>query len=249
MKGFLSAFSVYPNSKIECNPEYSLGHYDTVLAPKHIYTGGPREDFYTCRLLVLRSEQEDQEPIETEFRYTNGCGNPRLNHNFSMTKLIDWNYDPIRIHPRIRHRFLSAIDRIQFQPYILEQVRSYTNEFPPGRVLGVSVRTWTAPHEREVNRPYSFEVYMDAIRSELDNISAVVLSVDNPDVLPDYLTALSHVPVIVLTPTASENPTQTAFIKMLVLAHCDVCIGNRISTFTELVFWFSRHRTKIIPVF
>jgi hypothetical protein len=248
MKGFLSAFSIYPNTKIECNSEYSLGQYDTVLAPNHIYTGGPREAFYTCRLLVLRSEQDDQESIETEFPHTSGCGNPRLNHNFSMTKLIDWNYDPERIHPRIRHRIISAIDRIQFQPQILERVRSYTSQFT-GRTLGVSVRTWTASHERDVNRPYSFEVYMDAIQSQLKDVSLIVLSVDNPEVLPAYLTALSAIPVIVLTPTEVENPTQFAFIKMLTLAHCDVFIGNRISTFTELVFWFSRHKTRVITVF
>lgn len=248
MKGFLSALSIYPNSKIECNPGYSLGEYDTVLAPRHIYVGGPREHFYTCRLLVLRSEEEDQETIETEFPHTNGCGNPKLNHNFSMKKLIDWNYDPEKIHPRVRYRLLSTVERIQFQPYILDRVRSYTSQFT-GKTMGISVRTWTAPHEQGVNRPYSFDVYMNAIRSNLDGVSTVVLSVDNPSVLPDYLAALSDVSVIVLTPTETENPTQHAFIKMLTLAHCDLFIGNRISTFTELVFWFSRHRTKMITVF
>ena len=249
MKGFLSGFSIYPNTKIECNPDYSLGQYDTVLDSKHIYAAGPYQPFYTCRLLVLRSEEDDQPTIENEFPYTNGCGNPMLNHNFSTTKLIDWNYDPAKIHPRIRHRILSAIDRIQFRPFVLEQVQSYTSQFGSGKTLGVSVRTWTAPHEKSIDRPYSFDVYKDVICSNLEDVSTVVLSVDNLDVLPEYLKLLSNVHVIVLTPTGTENPTQYAFIKMLTLAHCNVFIGNRISTFTELVFWFSHHKTKVVTVF
>jgi hypothetical protein len=249
MKGFLSALSVNPNSVIECSPGYSLGQYDTVLDPRHIYTGGPREPFYTCRLLVLASEEADQQTIENEFPYTNGCGNPALNHTFSFSRLIDWNYDPSKVSDRIRSRILGAIEQVQFQPQILARVADLRSQIRPGHVLGVSVRTWTAPHEREIHRPYSFAAYMDAIRPHLATVSTIVLSVDNDAVLPQYLEALAPAHVVVLRKPEDVNPTQQAFIKMLTLASCDAFIGARISTFTELVFWFSRCRIQVTPLF
>ena len=249
MKGFLSALSVHEDTTIECSPDYSLGRYDMVLDPKHIYAGGAREHFYTCRLLVLRSEEEEQETIVNEFQHTNGCGNPNLNPMFSFTKLIDWNYDPDRVCDRVRSRILDAIDHVTFRPEILSRVADMRSGVLPGRTLGVSVRTWTAPHERNVGRPYSMEVYMNAIRPHLSSVSTVVLSVDNPDVLPDYLLALAPAHVVVLSKSEEENDTQYAFCKMLALSQCDVFVGNRISTFSELVFWFSRCKTQVIPVF
>jgi hypothetical protein len=106
------------------HPNASLGRYDTVLDPCHIYTGGPREPFYTCRLLVLRSE-EDEQPvqIENEFLlYKWNAENPSLNHHFSMSRLIDWNYDPAEISDRVRKRILTAVNQVRFQQYILCRV-------------------------------------------------------------------------------------------------------------------------------
>lgn len=248
-KGFLSALSVNPATVIECSPGYSLGQYDTVLDARHIYTGGPREDFYTCRLLVLRSEEEEQQTVINEFQHTNGCGNPRLNHHFSMSRLIDWTYDPSKVCARVRDRILGAIDQIQFQPQILARVAEHRAQIRPGHVLGVSVRTWTAPHEHNIQRPYSIEAYMDAIRPHLATVSTIVLSVDNDAVLPQYLEALAPAHVVVLRPTEDVNPTQHAVVKMLVLASCDAFIGARISTFSELVYWFSRCRISVTPLF
>lgn len=248
MKGFLSAKSVNPNTVIECNPEYSLGRYDTVLDPSHIYAGGPREDVYTCRLLVLRSEEDDQETLVNEFPYTNGCGNDRLNAHFSMSRLIDWTYDPSKICERVRTRILRTIDDVRFQPQILARVAELRSQVR-GRALGVSVRTWTAAHEHNVHRPYSFETYKAAILPHLASVSTVVLSVDNEAVLPEYLALLDSVHVVVLRKQDDENETQHAFVKMLTLAACEACVANRISTFSELVFWFSRCKCAITPLF
>lgn len=248
MKGFISALSVHPTT-IECAPEYSLGQYDTVLDPSHIYTGGPREPFYTCRLLVLKSEEEEQGTIENEFWYTNGGGNPALNHYFSMTRRIDWNYDPTKLSDAVRTRILSTIEKIRFLPHILDRVAECIAPVRPGYVLGISVRTWTAAHERDVNRPYSFDTYMEAIRPHLASVTTIVLSVDNEQVLPQYLEALAPHHVVVLSKSERDNDTQHSFIKMLALASCDAFIGNRISTFSELVFWFSRCKIRVTPLF
>ena len=43
----------------------------------------------------------------------------------------------------------------------------------------------------------------------------------------------------------SLNHIQNSLYKLLILSQCTYLIGNRISTFTELIFWFSN--LKIIP--
>ena len=247
MKGFISALSVNPNTTIECNPDYSLGKYDTIFDSRHIYSGGERENFYTCRLLVLREEEDEQDNIVNEFQYTNGCGNPNLNHHYSFTKLIDWNYDVSRVSMRVKERILRTIDTLRFQPFIVDAVNRYVSQFHPGKTLGISVRTWKAKHEHNIDRPYDFQTYANVIREHLPSVSTVVLSVDNEDVLPEYLELLQDKHVIVLQ--HNENETQTAFIKMLTLAKCDVFIGNRIRTFSELVFWFSHCNIQVTTVF
>lgn len=249
MKGFISALSVNPNTTIECNQEYSLGKYDTVFDSRHIYVDGQCEKFYTCRLLVLREEEDEQENIVNEFQHTSGCGNPTLNHYYSLTKLIDWNYDVSRISTRVKNRILGTIDTLHFQPHILNAVNGYVSQFLPGKTLGISVRTWKANHERNIDRPYNFHTYANAIRHYLPSVSTIVLSVDNEDVLSEYLNLLQDKHVIVLRHNDTNNETQTAFIKMLTLAKCDMFIGNRISTFSELVFWFSRCNIHVTTVF
>jgi len=54
---------------------------------------------------------------------------------------------------------------------------------------------------------------------------------------------------IVLDKSDSMNDIQYAIIKALTLSHCNYFIGNRISTFSELVFWFSKFHTKVYTVF
>jgi hypothetical protein len=260
MKGFISAFSVHTNSKIECNPSYMYGRYDTVLDSPHIYGEGDtkqsREDFYTCRLLLLRSEESDQQHIYNEFQYTNGCGNQRLNekHGFSMSRLIDWNYDTSRLCEAVKSRILGTISRIKFLPVITDAVETILKQSLPGKSLGVAVRTWKGAHEKGIDRPYNSETYRKAIVSamlQMPQITTVYLSVDNETVLAEYCQFLSQLglKVVYLGRDESWNAIQHAFINMLVLSRCDCLVGNRISTYTELSYWFSGLKLQVIPVF
>ena len=67
MKGFITAFSVNPNTKIECNPTYKFGVYDTVLDSQHIFDPDTNDKvfyMYTSRMLVLAEEEGVQEHIK-----------------------------------------------------------------------------------------------------------------------------------------------------------------------------------------
>lgn len=259
-KGFISALGIHSNVVIECNNDYMYGNYDTILDNKFIYSNNNSDNkierFYTCRLLVLKEEEEFQENILNEFTYTNGCGNSSLNHLFSFCKLIDWNYDSSKICDKVKNRIFNTIDRIIFKNIIIDKVNLISKDFNNKNILGVSVRTWKSKHEHNIDRLYNFDIYKKEIINTIlrNDIKKVVISFDNDSVKNDYITFLNNydVEIIILEKNNNLleiNELQFAIIKVLVLSKCNYLIANRISTFSELIFWFSKCKIKVIPLF
>ena len=253
LKGFISALSINPNTVIECNPNYMFGLYDTILEDKHIYKGGGGDYVYTCRLLVLKGEEGEQEHIHNEFRGFDGIGNSKF-HDFYSRKLIDWNYDSGKISEQVKERVFRIIDTISFKKIVLDHVESVVNKFVDKKVLGVSVRTWKCKHENNINRAYSFDVYKEKINQVLaahPEINQIILSVDNDSVIGEYLNYFKDrgIDCFVLMKSEGLNEIQNAISKALILSKSDYFIGNRISTFSELVFWFGKHKAQVYTVY
>ena len=256
-KCLISAISVNDDTVIQCYDDYIYGKYDTILDDKFIYhnqTDKLLEKVYTCRLLIHKSEEDIQEDIPNEEWYLGGLENPNFDYLFSFTKRIDWNYNPDRINSIVKDRIFKNIDKIIFKPIIYNIVDYFYNSFKLNTSLGISVRTWTSSHEGTIDRPYSFDIYKSKIMNVLINnmnIDKIVLSVDNESALEQYLKIFEdiHIPCVVLKKDDRMNDIQFAIIKALTLAKCNYFIGNRISTFSELVFWFSRHTIKVYTVF
>ena len=259
LKGFISAYSIYNDTVIECNPTYDLGAYDTILDSKHIYDANKKnkkiEYFRTCRLLVLNSEEGDQQHIFNEFQHTDR-GSSILSPLYSHV-LIDWNYDVNKISETIRNRVLSTIERITFHPDILALYEMSKKIFPIQEPsLGVSIRTWKASHETDISRPYSPDVYKNKIREVVQEkgIQTIVLSTDNNSVNEEYISYCkslrSDISVHILDfNSLQKNKLQGALLKIWLLADCSTFICNRISTFSELVFWFGKCRKTVHPLF
>jgi hypothetical protein len=250
-KSFITAYSCNPNSHIECNSQYALGVYNTVLAPKHIYDPSI-ENFndkeiaymYTSRLLVLSEEDNEQKHIFMhENNEVNGCGNLKYNYLYSFKCLIDYNYDNNNICNRVKNRILSTIHNIEFLPIINEKVNYNFSFFNNKNMLGISIRTWKCFHEKGIQRPYNSVEYKNKINNIINNhsIEGIVISFDNHNVETEYMDFLSKydLPIWVLRKSNDINELQHCVIKMLTLSKCNYFIGNRISTFSELVYWFS----------
>ena len=262
IKSFITAYSVNDNTKIHCNPDFVFGNYETIFDKSHIfddhdelYPNRQVEYMYTSRLLVLSTEDDEQQHIfSDENMEVNGCGNLKYNYLYSFKCLIDWNYDPSRLCEKLKNRILNCIRKIRTQPYVYSYALSLVLSNVKQSTLGISVRTWKCFHEQNINRPYNFETYQKTIEhvmTQNPDIENILLSLDNYDVEPQYMEYLASFgkPVVVLRKTDDINELQYAFIKMLTLSKCKYFIGNRISTFTELVFWFGECKPKVYPVF
>jgi len=55
--------------------------------------------------------------------------------------------------------------------------------------------------------------------------------------------------LVILSKENSINDLQFAIIKIILLSKCNYFIANRISSFSELVFWFSKCNIKVFPLF
>jgi hypothetical protein len=256
LKGFISGLTVNPNTKIECNPRYILGNFDTVLDEKYILTEIDKqtnviEPFSSCRWLILKKEEDIQRDLPYEYSNYNAVdlNNPKYTHIFTPKVTIDHYYDRTLIHDDVYFRFMKVIQSIVFKPIIYNEINKYNIDFE--KTLGISVRTWTASHEYNINRKYSFEIYKNAINDVLaknPSINTIVLSLDNEIVESEYRELLKNYPNIIIYRETNVNHLQYVIIKMLLLSKCGYFICNRISTFSELVFWFSECKQKVIPL-
>lgn len=256
LKNLISALRIHDDVVIQCVPDYCYGAYDQILADHHIateHTTKEREIVKTARLLVLRVEEGVQEDLPSEEWYMAGLNNPRFHHCFSFSKRIDWNYDPARIHPLVRESIIHTIRGIKFRPMIHQEV-DRLSQFPLDSTLGVSIRTWKASHEGNINRTYDPLIYLEMMERALQEhpeIQTIVFSIDNHNYREPYEAWCKErgIAYHVLEKRDGILDIQYALIKALTLARCPYVIGNRNSTFTELIFWFGECKPVMYTVF
>ncbi len=261
LKCLITTLSINDDVKIVCAPDYMYGNYDTILDDRFIFqpnqvTAKEVVPVYTCRFMLLYYEEAIQNDLPNE-ELTIDPIHPGLFHwYFSKTKRIDWYYDPSLVHPSIRQRIFESIDKIKWKPIVMDTVSVWHSAFSSSVSLGLSIRTWTASHEHNVPRPYSSDVYFGMIQRVIEEhpeIQTFVLSIDQPKCLPEYVEYLSkHYPsrsLVILSHLPHLNPIQYAISKAFTLSKCAYFIGNRISTFSELVYWFGRCQPVVYPVF
>jgi hypothetical protein len=261
LKGFITMLSIHDGGVyIENNPESIVGNYDTVLDNKFIYSPSEHpmvEFFYTCRIMVLKSEEPEQKNLESDYNFAcysdNGAGNNNLKFLFSTDTFIDWNPFPELICDKIKNRVFASLDKIIIKNIVIQNVERIISNYIPGETMAISVRTWKSAHETNINRPYSFDMYKDKIEVTLknnQNIKTIIISLDNDSVKEDYVKFFKtqDYKIIFLENNNNLNFLQFSMVKMLAMSKCDHLIGNRISNYTDLIFWFSRCKIKVTTV-
>ena len=256
LKSFISGLSISDDTKIVDNPRSSLGNFSSVLEGGFMFdndTGGGEPIFFdTWRFLVLTDEELDQPNLPNDQSHETGIHpfTQKALPIFSEVSKIDLYYDRSLIHDRVYNRIMRAIDKIQWRATVIDEVARVHSTFVYP-VCGVSVRTWKAPHEKNIRRPYEPRVYKDAIQkvTATDYPQSFFISYDNEDAAKDYGDCFHGSRIITYPRRPAINETQHAVIKMLLLSKCNIFICNRQSTYSELAFWFSRCTQKVIALY
>lgn len=257
MKGYISALSINKNAKFDLSPlDNKYGLIQSVMSDIHIYdkvrdSHFIQEKFNTCRLMVLKEEEGLQSNLVNEFKGNDYGGNSKLIRYFAKNCLIDWFYEPSLVNEVVRNRILGVISQIKFKDDIYERVNQLKSRIQHPS-LAVSVRTWKAAHESNVKREYNPEVYKKAINEVLSSnpeIKTVVLSVDQDSSFLEYQMMFKSHPVLSLRHDETANMIEGSVISFLVMSSCNFLVCNRISTFSELIYWYSGCKQSVRALF
>lgn len=215
----------------------------TILDDKYIKnTQENTTPVFTWRFLLLRTESE-QKNFSTEFDFDSYRGDL-----FITDKYIDLCYDKSFICESVKNRILKSINNIQYNTEFIDIVNDFKDNMKKENSLALTIRTWKASHEKNINRPYNFNDFKNTIIDVCNNnkVDIIYISIDNMEYIEEYLDLLKtlNIDYIILN-NSSLNHIQNSLYKLLILSECTYLIGNRISSYTELIFWFSN--LKIIP--
>ena len=79
-----------------------------------------------------------------------------------------------------------------------------------------------------------------------NKVYIIYISIDNMDYIEEYVNLLKILKIeYIILNNSVLNHVQNSLYKLHILSQCTYLIGNRISSYTELIYWFSN--LKIIP--
>ena len=152
---------------------------------------------------------------------------------------------------------MSVIKNFNFKQIIHDEVETTLKKYETfsfENSIGISIRTWKAPHEHNIYRRYDPNEYKIQIKNMINyNTKFVIFSFDNNQFKDEYINYVKenfpNVEIIIYDKPTYINELQYSIIKMLLLSRCGTFICSRISTFSELVFWFSHCNQKVKALF
>jgi len=262
LKSFVTALSVgeanvLPNLQIHFDADHREIFDDSLICHRPDEFG---ESFISARLLILKSEEEDQSDLINDGSVLGrkpDIVNEKLAPLFSK-HTIDWFYNRKLICDKVYNRIQSGIEKVKWRPEVLSEVERVSKNFE-GPVLSIQIRTWTHQFDPPnctsirdgVIRDYNFETYKKAIDEYLPKAKTIFLTADRDEVLQEYIDYLKDYDVKVITYVQPPHVTQLQYsaATMLIGSKCDMLVCSRLSTFSECMWWFGGCKADVTPVF
>jgi len=260
IKSFVTALSITETNILPRFDAHFDADYNEILDDSLICHGPHEfgESFVSARFLILKSEESEQPDLINDAKSLGdhpNIANKKLSYLFS-THSIDWFFDRKLISDTVYNRIQNGISKIKWKNKVLSEVDriSQNFEYP---LLTIQIRTWTHKFDPPyctsirdgVIRDYNFETYKNAIDKFLPKVKTIFLTSDNDSVLPEYLEYLKDYNVITYTKPDDITQMQYSAASMLIASKCDMLVCNRLSTFSECIWWFGGCKAETIPVF
>tara|TARA_R110000868_G_scaffold387460_7_gene656052 strand:- start:123 stop:947 length:825 start_codon:yes stop_codon:yes gene_type:complete len=260
LKSFVTSLSIGETNIL---PRFNLhfdANYNEILDDSLICHGSHEfgQSFISARFLILKSEENEQPDLINDAKSLGdhpNIANKSLSYLFS-THSIDWFFNRNLICDTVFNRIQKGISKIKWRPEVLSEVERVSKDFEYP-LLTIQIRTWTHQFDPPnctsirdgVIRDYNFETYKNAINEFLPKVKTIFLTSDNDSVLPEYLEYLKDYNVITYTKPNNVTQMQYSAASMLIASKCDMMVCNRLSTFSECIWWFGGCKAETIPVF
>lgn len=282
LKAFVTIASVRDNVRIGGLGGYVLGDYGEILESALVAPVGVAPETnvtvihtFSYRLLVLKAEENLFPADSALFNHSEwvGCGvmsNLCAQTWYSPLYYIDHLFNCSALPTPVVTRLLGGFKRLQFLPEILGAVADLASQLVEPS-LGVSVRSFTAPHEfgvnvtehhRNIEYPienhvdaFSATAYLDAMEDvvRVRGIRTIIVAYDNPARLePQFESSMQgfesqgiRVLLFDSIDHLSVRPLKKAAVEMLVLAKTTHLLGNKGSTFLDATYWFGECRQTV----
>lgn len=264
---FFTFFSINENTKVRGRSGYVLGDYSLLLDESHIYKEGDpmmslRVEYVNShedhRLSMLKSEEVEYltlyATIGVKRRFNKyGMKNSDLKPYFSPYN-VDEVLNRSLIPSSMVKRVLGSIRRVKFKQKLIDRANALTDGLIHPS-LGISVRSWTASHEKHENLShldYSQSKYekviTDIILSHSKHIKSLLIAFDNPDLVMSYKPFLDRlqVQVFYFSHAADVTPIEKGFIEILSLSKTNYLIGDSRSGFIRTIFWMGECRQYVL---
>jgi len=260
LKSFVTALSIGETNLLPRFDAHFDADYQEILDDSLICHGSHEfgQSFISARFLILKSEENEQPDLINDAKSLGdhpNIVNKNLSYLFS-THSIDWFFNRNLICNTVFNRIQKGIGKIKWRPEVLSEVERVSKDFEYP-FLTIQIRTWTHQFDPPnctsirdgVIRDYNFETYKNAINEFLPKVKTIFLTSDNDSVLPEYLEYLKDYNVITYTKPNNVTQMQYSAASMLIASKCDMLVCNRLSTFSECIWWFGGCKAETIPVF
>lgn len=227
-QGLCNRIKTYMSYLCECEQVNTQVYADSYIFPSIQYDENPINEVCGWRLKVLPEEEKYIQKYKT----------------------IDLLYEETPEY--FIEKYLKSLSKIKINPDILEYVNSFLDDWDD--VIGVHIRSWWADGPRtnwHDNKIFEKEIQKFPHKK-------IFLCSDNNDVI-NYFKNIYGENVITHTQKLHErkyNPLGMyhddvqlivdGFIDCLLLSKCDTIIGTWGSTFSEVAWWFSGCKSRMI---
>ncbi len=181
----------------------------------------------------------------TGIRYYDRKKFDKHSHTRPDGKNIDGEYD--RIPEEVRKKYLKHISTLKVNKDILHEVDVFSKKFD-NNTISVQIRSWNDDdYKKNFFDINDFYQVMDSMSEE----TTFFLTADVPDVVDMFIDRYGD--RIIVRPTNVDIGTRDnkqgiidAMIDLLLLSKNKILIGTYISTFTEVAWWYSGCKSKVI---
>jgi hypothetical protein len=166
-----------------------------------------------------------------------------------LNEYIDFRYN--RIPKNVKDDYLSVINKFNIREEIINSVANQLLDMP---FISIHIRTWNTPYESTHTDKYRNQYFNDNKHNFIkyalqSNIKHCLISSDNHDYINDIIEKLSKDKIIIYYKKNNEfNKLQNDFAELLLCSKGEIIIGSYMSTYTELIWWFSKCNKNIFIV-